>query len=228
MMPHLCDHTPVGESTGSDLLATAADPHSAAADRYIEQVLQVWEAIERGDKLDPEPTHSRLKGLLRDATATVDDVDAWQTTLYALAAWTDELLLETPLSGREWWHGRVLEVEFFGTRVCSERFFQLAQHVAKTPGHASLRIFYLCVLLGFRGVYAHGNPAEFGLPATLPEWMQATRTRLAARQALPLPVALERRLRGAEPVDLRRRIVWWAIAATSLLAANVTLYSLTR
>jgi len=200
-----------------------------AVDQYLQRVLDVLDQLERGEPVDARSLHQQLVTFLRDTGFSVADPQAWRTSAYALAAWTDELLLETPWDGRHDWNERVLEVELYGTRVSSERFFQLAQEVASRPQHPSLRVFYLCVLLGYRGIYARGDAATaaaFGLPATLSQWMIETRSRLRMHQAMPLPSVPYRQVKGAPPLDDRRRLVWWSIAAAALVAANVTTYSL--
>lgn len=212
-----------------DKVAAVITDHESAVDVYIQFVLDAMDRIENEQQVSESELHHKLLQFLRDGSVTVGEPKTWRITSYALAAWTDELLVETDWQGRQYWSDRVLEVELFGTRVASEKFFQLAQEVSQEANHPSLRAFYLAVLLGFRGVYGRDGgvtAAEFGLPPTLSQWLDDVRSRLRAHHAASSPPVEHRRISGAPPLDLRRRIVWWSVAAGTLMAVNVTVYSL--
>ncbi len=212
-----------------DAYALSVSQMQMAVDGYIEQVLDTIDRFSQDEPVDPEVIHTAFKHFLKEASVQVGGTKEWQISLYALVAWTDEMLLALPWVGKEWWSNRVLEVEFFGTRVCSEKFFHWAQEIAQVPNHPSLRTYYVCVILGFRGIYGHastGSPEAYGFPKSLPEWLRQMRTRLRSQAAMPMPINVQRRISGAEPRNLREHIVWWSIAATALLMLNVTAYTL--
>ena len=198
------------------------------ADGYIEYVLELVEQIEREDSLDCASTHAYLLARLNDGKRTIHHSEDWHNAAYALAAWTDELLLETAWEGRTWWNDHVLEAALFGTRLCSEQFFRLATDADRSQNKPVLRVYYDCVLLGFRGVYALAgfNAQQYNLPPTLEQWLSATQRSLEIDSLDSAPAKLHRRLSGAPPQADHRNIVWWTLAVCVLLVANVTVYSL--
>lgn len=212
-----------------DANALSISQLQTAVDSYIELVLDTMDRFSQDEIMDPEVVHSAFMLYLTEASVQVGGTKEWQLSQYALVAWTDEMLLSMPWNGRDWWSNHVLEVEFFGTRVCSEKFFHWSQQLAQIPNHPSLRTYYVCVILGFRGVYGHastGSPEAYGFPKTLPEWLRQVRIRLKSQAAMPMPINVQRRIFGAEPRNLREHIVWWSIAAVALLMLNVTAYTL--
>lgn len=205
-------------------------------DDYLETVMLVVDHLQLDEPVNPKELHQTFLGLLTSARESHHHTEQWEDAIYALVALTDELMLEMPWSGRSWWNDHVLEASLFGTRLCSERFFEVAKRAAQqTSGHSGggvLRVFHDCVLLGFRGVYSSPElaktlTAELGLPATIDQWLIETQQRLADDAMDHRPAAqLHRQLSGAAPNADRRTLVWWAVAAGTLLIANLTVYSL--
>jgi type VI secretion system protein ImpK len=199
-------------------------------DGYVERVLELSEQIEDGQPLEASRVHAQLLQHLREAAALLGEQDDWLSAQYALVAWTDELLLDLPWEGRVAWNNMVLEVERFGTRVAGEEFFRRAREAANRGALDVLRVYYTAVLLGFRGVYAHQDVdrwAELGLPASLSDWLAETHQRLTVQTPRLEPAAVQRRIAGAEPLDLRTRIMWLSVLAIGLLTLNLTIYRLT-
>ena len=131
--------------------------------------------------------------------------------------------------GREWWSNNVLEIELFNTRECNEKFFLKAQQASTVSGRDALEVFYVCVILGFRGLY-HNMEADsalapsLNLPFSLVEW--AKQTALAVRlgqgrEALSRPTM---EIHGAPPLRSRASVVWPWVAAV-LTAAAAVLFS---
>lgn len=200
-------------------------------DHYIETVLQVVEQLESEHAPDPQATHELFRQQLVEGRRLLGAGDLWEPVAFALSAWTDEMFLDLPWTGRTWWNDHVLEAELFGTRLCSERFFELARVAARDPSDGVLRVFHDCVLLGFRGLYSlpsHGQSTakQLGLPATLEQWLAEVQDRLDDQSDGADPAKLHRRLAGAAPEDERRTIVWWSVAAATMFAINVTVYFL--
>ncbi|TWU56294.1 DotU family type IV/VI secretion system protein [Rubripirellula reticaptiva] len=217
-------------------------------DDYIESVLAVIDALHTGDAVDHISLHESLAGRIEAARQSHHHDGDWEAAIYALVALTDELMLEMPWSGRIWWNDHVLEASVFGSRVCSERFYQLAAEASRdssshgrvTSGQVSggpsggvLRVFYDCVLLGFRGVYSvpglsASTTNALGIPPTIEDWLARTQHYLADDSTAGEPARQHRQLSGASPNALRRNIVWWTVAAGVMLIANIAVFSLTR
>lgn len=138
------------------------------------------------------------------------------------------MLVDAFWDGREWWSNNVLEIELFNTRECNEKFFVKAQQASTVAGRDALEVFYVCVILGFRGLY-HNMEADsvvapsLNLPFSLGEWAKqaALSVRLGqGREALSRP-SME--IHGAPPLRSRSSVVWpWL--ATVLVTAVAVLY----
>ncbi len=74
---------------------------------------------------------------------------------YALAAFMDETVLNCRWPFKERWADNPLQLEFFGTYLAGEIFYDKLDEIRQRPeAHPDLlEIYYLCMLLGFRGKY---------------------------------------------------------------------------
>lgn len=202
-------------------------------DGYFERLLEWIEQIERDETIDPSIVHETLLRDLSVPRETDQGGGTWDPAIYALSALTDELMLETPWPGRTWWNDHVFEVALFGTRRCSDRFFVLAAEAARLPSTGMLRIFHDCVLLGFRGIYSISEIGEtltrdMGIPPTIDEWLIRTHQRLGEDTRVQRGEKFHRHLVGAAPQSYRNKIVWWSVAACTLLVANIAAFNLLR
>lgn len=69
---------------------------------------------------------------------------------YALVCWLDEVfILDSPW--KDQWSERSLEVELYKSRERAWKFWEQADWAAARPTTDALEVFYLCVMLGFRG-----------------------------------------------------------------------------
>lgn len=74
---------------------------------------------------------------------------------FALAAFIDEVVLNADWAGREDWAENPLQLQYFGTYLAGEGFFEKLDGLraqAKSRGDV-LRLYYQCLLLGFKGKY---------------------------------------------------------------------------
>jgi len=91
----------------------------------------------------------------------------------------------------------VLEIDLFSTREASTRFFELAKESAGLSNKDALEVFYVCVVLGFHGVFRFAsrdqNDDEKGshyledlkLPRSREAWARQIRASLQLRQGRP-------------------------------------------
>ena len=88
----------------------------------------------------------------RAGAAAVDIHDA----KYAFCAAVDETVLASALSIRSHWERQPLQLTYFGDQLAGENFFvRLEALRAQGAVRAQvLEVFYLCLLLGFKGKYA--------------------------------------------------------------------------
>ena len=109
----------------------------SAADVFTERVSRFLAEFERNAK--------RMD-------ASTEDIYAAK---YAFCAAVDETILTSSFNIRETWERQPLQLAFFGDQLAGEHFFQkLEQLRAQGASRVqALEIFYLCLLLGFRGKY---------------------------------------------------------------------------
>jgi type VI secretion system protein ImpK len=94
---------------------------------------------------------------------------------YALACWLDELFIRySPWADA--WSQHTLEEALYGTTDGSRQFWRQASAAQARASADSLEVFYLCVMLGFRGEFAEA-------PEKLRGWISETKAQLATGQA---------------------------------------------
>jgi type VI secretion system protein ImpK len=167
------------------------------------------ERLERGESPDLDAEQAALKRLLlsdsearRWAEYGGDEPEAGGSSLeirledlgrrggvqflgirYALVCWLDELfILDSPWKAE--WNEHKLEVALYRTNDRAWRFWEQAQLAeARSLGDA-LEVFFLCVMLGFRGEYREQRDK-------LRAWAVAAKGRAAKIQPQVWPYSLE-------------------------------------
>ena len=83
------------------------------------------------------------------------DHDDVATAKYALAAFMDETVLNSQWPYKDLWADNPLQLDYFGTYLAGESFFDKLEEVrARADAKPDLlEIYYLCLLLGFKGKY---------------------------------------------------------------------------
>ncbi len=89
---------------------------------------------------------------------------------YALTCWLDEVFIAETVWSAEW-NEQKLELSMYGTNDRAWKFWEQARIAESRPGTDALEVYFLCVMLGFRGDLTDQ-------PARLREWVMATRARL--------------------------------------------------
>ena len=204
-----------------------------AVDPVFLHVLGLMERIERGENPSPENERHRIGALLEQAEAKRGQSQDWQLAKYALVSWIDEVMLDAPWNGRDWWENNALEVQYFRTRLRNEDFYNKSQQAAALPQRDALEVFYLCVVLGFRGLYR--NPAAAmaiaqsrNLPPNLEAWAKQASTAIRLGQGRPVLRDAIETAEGAKALTGRNRMIWSLLAAVILaaLAAGLALVKL--
>jgi len=199
-----------------------------AVDPVLLHVLGLLERIGRDERPSPQEERLQIVALLDQAEAIVGAGTEWELAKYALASWIDEVLLEVPWDGREWWNNNVLEVELFNSRLCNERFYTQAQQASSLPRRDALEVFYVCVVLGFRGLYRDPELTAMlaqsnGLPDDLDGWARQTALAIRLGQGRPALAGPRSEIQGAPPLRSQPLVLWSWLAAL-LLAATATVY----
>ena len=119
----------------------------------IDHGLDVKERLDRGEAPVLRPSRRRLKQLLsgreRGQAATPTSTTELDIR-YALVCWLDELFILDPAWGTQW-NEHKLEVALFGTNDRAWKFWEKARRPLTRTDSDVLEVYYLCVMLGFRG-----------------------------------------------------------------------------
>jgi type VI secretion system protein ImpK len=196
-----------------------------AIDPVMLHVLGLLDRISREERPAPVDERLRIRGLIDQAEALLGASEQWRLGKYALAAWTDEMLVDAPWDGRDWWSNNVLEMELFNSRECYDRFYILAKEASTLATRDALEVFYICVVLGFRGLYrdpefSASTIQTLGLPPDVEAWARQAAMAIRLGQGRPNITGKKRDLSGAPPLRGRYVALWtslaFAMAATVL------------
>lgn len=134
---------------------------------------------------------------------------------YALVCWLDELFTQDDSPWAADWNEQKLEVELYGTNDRSWRFWQQAQLAQARTADDALEVFYLCVMLGFRGDLRSRDQQ-------LRQWAASARHRLGQVSEIEWPYASQLNVPiPAQPLHGRRRLQQMVMIAGLTLVAVV-------
>jgi type VI secretion system protein ImpK len=105
---------------------------------------------------------------------------------YALVALIDEMAVNQDGSIKEYWQPRLLQMRFFNENVAGDGFFDRLSAMRGDPRQGRVvRVYYLCILFGFRGKYrVRGSELE------LLEIEEGVRAELQRQGVIPREVLL--------------------------------------
>jgi type VI secretion system protein ImpK len=83
---------------------------------------------------------------------------------FALAAFVDETVLTNNFPLREEWEKYPLQLEYFGEHLAGNKFFDRLEAMFKQAEAAAdaIEVYYVCLLLGFKGKYGVYGQEELG------------------------------------------------------------------
>jgi type VI secretion system protein ImpK len=118
--------------------------------------------IRRERKPPPELAYQHVKAML---TQTFRRIEALRlppldsdNVRYALVAFIDEMMQLESGPTKEFWQSRLLQLEYFGETRAGEGFFERLEELKRDENKTVLHVYYLCLLLGFHGIYGqHGE-----------------------------------------------------------------------
>lgn len=88
------------------------------------------------------------------------DTETCKRAEFALVAFLDEAVTGLSFQDKEGWTVNPLQSELFGLNYAGEEFFRRLEELRKRP-HENiqvLEVYYLCLVLGFKGKYHLDNP----------------------------------------------------------------------
>lgn len=200
-----------------------------AVDPIFLHVLDLHDRNERGETSEAREEHLRINALIDQAEAILGAGQDWELAKYAIVSWIDELLVDTPWSGRDWWSNNVLEVQHFNTRLCNEQFFVRAQEASTLTKRDALEVFYICVVMGFQGLYRDPSMADslihsHGLAPDLASWAQQASMSIRLGQGRPPLKPPQREIAGAAPLRPKSMVVWTWLVAAVLVVCNIVYF----
>jgi len=196
-----------------------------AVDPIFMRVLGLLERIEQDHDLSPEEQRESIRSDLDAAERLLGQSRDWELAKYALVSWIDEVLIEAPWErGRNWWKEHSLEWAYFGTNSCFERFFVLADAAATLTEKDALEVFYVCLVLGFRGLYRDPEQTPMlagplGIPVKIEDWAKQ-KSRAIQGGDRPKIAEDHQPVEGAEPLEGPVMLIWSVFVALVLAAVT--------
>ena len=195
-----------------------------AVDPIFCYVLDLLERIDRGEAISAETVRAAVNDRFKLAESNTPDMDSWQAARHALVYWIDEMLVTVPWAGREHWKGNgSLGWKYFNTNTREFDFFVEARKTREQDLQDALEVYYTCVALGFRGIYANTGQASVlarqqSLPANLEMWARETAVAIPRGQRLP-PIHWRnlQEIDGAPPLTARQSLFWSGVTAIVLI-----------
>jgi type VI secretion system protein ImpK len=193
-------------------------------DEIIAPCLDAVRQIQHADPQrlpDAEHVHKQLSAIIdqigpRAAAIGFSD-RAIDDVRYALVALADEIALLKGGGLREYWVQRPLQMHYYNENIAGERFFDRLEEIQRDPQRRqTLRVYYLCLLLGFQGQYR-----VRGGELTLADIVDGVKNDLmghtGSREEEPLSP------HGARPyeavTDIRRNLLLLWIAVAGVMAS---------
>lgn len=166
-----------------------------------------------------------ISKLMQDAPMLRIPHDDAQEMAYAIVALADEVALNGPATLSQFWMGNLLQMHFFDENAAGEGFFEHLDQLRGARRYDVLRVYYLCLMLGFVGRYAmHGAEAE------LSDIAAAVRDALG-RNGLAEPESLSPR--GERPKEAliaprkTARLMWIPVGAVAIAVLLYVILSAT-
>jgi type VI secretion system protein ImpK len=175
--------------------------------------------LKRERRPPPEMAYQNLRALLNNTMRKLEGIgltpEDMQNVKYALVAFIDELMQSDPGPLRDFWVSHLLQLEFFSETRAGEGFFERLERLRSEKRAPVLRVYYLCLLFGFHGIYGQHGELE---RENLIVGVQQALTECGALAATP--VLAPNAPRPDEPgIDRERnRLLQWLAIAAALMA----------
>jgi type VI secretion system protein ImpK len=184
--------------------------------------LRVKDALEQREPLDLANEQARLRGLLKSDMLEGDEgteSDRFLGIRYGLVCWLDEVfILDSPWKAE--WTERKLEQALYGISERAWKFWEQAR-MAEARGNAdALEVFFLCVMLGFRGDLRDE-------PQRLKAWREQAQAQIARARPEFAPPPAQQPPTNVPPLEgaarRQKMVVAWAVSLLLLTPVVVFL-----
>lgn len=202
-----------------------------AIDRVFLHVLGLLEHISRDEEPSAKEEQLRIRGWLDQAEGRLGSGRDWELAKYGIVSWIDEVMIDAPWNGARWWNENKLETEIYNTNDREWKFYSEAKEAGKLPNRNALEVYYVCVVLGFRGLYrdpmaAVQNAEVLGLPPDLETWARQTSMAIRLGQGRPPISDASQPIEGAPPLEGPDMLIWASFTGVVLIIFLVMLIGL--
>jgi type VI secretion system protein ImpK len=174
----------------------------------------------------------RFFQLFSRSEAALGNTQEWALAKYALCCWIDSQLIYMAWSGREWWTDNSLERHLYNRGEAHEKFFTQALDADRLAKKDALEVYYLAVVLGFRGFYdeeelvRREHASKLSLPGSIEEWSRKNALALQLRQDRPAFDDSSRKAGSARPLSGRASLINVSIITVFLVALAIGFFLL--
>lgn len=201
---------------------------SQAVDPIFQTTLNFVDRIEKGNRLIAADERATLLRRIDEAEIRLGNTQEWKLAKYALCSWIDAVLIDAPWQGKGWWKDNCLESKYFGRRDAHEDFFKQANAAAELGPKDALEVYYIAVVLGFRGIYGDSDANyrsnvihSSRLPDSIEAWCRSTARSLQLKQGRP-PIPERIQTGGsAKPLTGKTSLVTYSMISIVLLGIAI-------
>ncbi|WP_254509838.1 DotU family type IV/VI secretion system protein [Anatilimnocola floriformis] len=203
-----------------------------AVDPVFAYVLDLFDRIDRGQKVNALEEKARIAAQLQTAGTMLSESDEWSRyAKYALIAWIDsELATVREWEGRDWWLSNSLEIDYHGQGLANHDFYARANEAGRLGSKDALEVFYICVVLGFRGFYENANTEDrmriiesLQLPPDLKTWTKRQSQAIRLQQDRPAISDTSKQADFAPPLDGEQTLLGTAVMFAIIAAVCLPL-----
>lgn len=210
------------------------DFHRAVDPLFRELILLIGDRAELGRMSSAvlQSLQTQIAQKIRGVDAKLPGREDWNLSRYAIVAWIDDTLIQAENPSQDWWRNHPLEYALDPQRgpEAGIEFFVRAEQAAQLSSGLALSVYFVCVILGFRGAYLPAVDGgvgpqieqlrERGLPTDLTDWvrnMSEALREFRARRSKPRLADL--------PLDNRQLVGLPRLLRSSLLLAVLLVVS---
>jgi type VI secretion system protein ImpK len=206
-----------------------------AVDPIFQAALRLESRIENRESIITADERAILIRKIEEAEGKLGMTEEWKLSKYAICGWIDSKLIEIPWQESGWWKDNCLEKKFFGSRDAHEDFFKKAVEAGSLPSKNALEVYYLAVVLGFRGFYANSDVAyarqmstRLRIPDSIEAWCREVVRTLHLRQGRPeIPGSIQVG-DTAKPLNGKSMLLLYGMLSALLVALAISCYIILR
>lgn len=202
-----------------------------AVDPVFLATLKLLQRIEGGERIITADERATLVRKIEEAEDALGKRQEWILAKYALVSWIDESLQGLKWQERDWWKDNCLEHKFFSSRERHVDFFVKAIESSQLPTKNALEVFYLAVILGFRGFYGNHSTqyrdeivAKLRVPRSIEDWCRETSRSLHLGLGRPEITSAIQAGESARPLHGKNSFLLFSMLSMVLVSIAIAVY----